>query len=741
MAAKTKKRQPPTQRPSPTKPRASKAKPASTRARPAKPPAIGAGKAARLVRRFEQHRAASQQLNRAASAAGRDIGPIPSVEDPARKAACRLNFRLFAETYFPATFRLAWSDDHLRAIGKIEAAVLRGELYAFAMPRGSGKTSLVEVAALWAMLYGHRQFVAIIGADEAHAVTMLESIKVECETNERLLSDFPEAIFPIVALERIHQRAKGQHCGGAPTHIKWTTKEVQFPTISGSPASGAIVKVAGITGRIRGMSAKRACDGRKVRPSVVLIDDPQTDESGNSPSQVAAREAILSGAILGLAGPDEKTAGLATVTVIAPDDLADRILDGQRHPEWQGERSKLVYQWPKNATLWERYAELRRHGQRSGAGVEEADAFYASNRDAMDDGAVVGWPARKKPGELSAIQHAYNLRIDRGEAAFMAEFQNEPLANAKTSEALTPKDVATCVVNVPAGQVPRGLDTITAFVDVQEKALYWAVVAWGHNLRGHLVAYGTYPDQGRPYFTLREAKRTLVDAAGGTSLEAAIYAGLEHVAAAILDREFARETDDAVLRVGQVFVDANWAQTQGVVRDFARRSKWGPRVLPTHGRFVGASGQTISDKAPDKGERVGANWRTSTIQRQRHVLYDTNAWKSFLAERIRLPAADPQAFTIHAGEHAMLCEQLASEVPVRVEARGRVVDEWRLIPGRDNHFLDCAVGSAVAASYSGLSAVGLDANGGGVVPRKVITREEMAAARARLTAMNQSRSW
>ena len=198
----------------------------------------------------------------------------------------------------------------------------------------------------------------------------------------------------------------------------------------------------------------------------------------------------------------------------------------------------------------------------------------------------------------------------------------------------------------------------------------------------------------------------------------------------ILGREVNRENDDAVLRVGQLFVDANWAQTHGVVRDFARRSSWGPRVLPTHGRFVGASGQTISDKAADRGERIGSNWRTSTIQKQRHVLYDTNAWKTFVATRCKLPVGDPLAFTIHAGQHEMLAEQMSAETPVRVESKMRIVDEWRQIPGRDNHWWDCCVGAAVAASFSGLSAVGAEAPR--VAPRKTITREEMAARRAAL---------
>jgi hypothetical protein len=80
----------------------------------------------------------------------------------------------------------------------------------------------------------------------------------------------------------------------------------------------------------------------------------------------------------------------------------------------------------------------------------------------------------------------------------------------------------------------------------------------------------------------------------------------------------------------------------------------------------------------------------------------------------------------------MLTEQLAAEYPVRVEARGRTVDEWRLIPGRDNHWLDCLVGAAVGASVAGVSAAGAEAPG--PAARKRITLEEMERKRAAIIA-------
>jgi hypothetical protein len=39
---------------------------------------------------------------------------------------------------------------------------------------------------------------------------------------------------------------------------------------------------------------------------------------------------------------------------------------------------------------------------------------------------------------------------------------------------------------------------------------------------------------------------------------------------------------------------------------------------------------------------------------------------------------------------------------VKTEGRGRKVDEWKMRPdANDNHWWDCVVGSAVAASMSG----------------------------------------
>jgi hypothetical protein len=636
---------------------------------------------------------------------------MPPVADPKRRDSCRLDFRAFCETYLADLFPLAWSPDHLTAIAKIEGAVLRGELFAFAMPRGSGKTTLSEAACLWAMLYGHRQFIVLVGADQTIASAMADSLKAQIENNDTLLEDFPEACYPVRCLERINQRAKGQTYQGTPTEMQWAADQVTLPWIKGSVSAGACVRVAGITGRIRGLKHTRP-DGSSIRPSLVLIDDPQTDESASSPSQCDTREKILSGAILGLAGPGAKIAGLCTITVIRPDDLADRLLDRSRNPSWQGDRSRLVYEWPTAEDLWLEYGELRRAGQRNGTGTAEADAFYAERREAMDAGSRVAWPERKNQDELSAIQHAWNLRIDRGDVAFFSEYQNQPMAQDVESDKLDKRQLAARVTNVPRGTVPGNHHRLTAFVDVQDRVLFWLVASWSDTFGGHVVSYGCYPDQGVSFFEAGSAKRTLAAAANGAGFEAALSAGLEQVTQTLIGRDWPRE-DGTAMRISQLMIDANWGKSTQTVRTFCKRSPFAGVILPSHGRGIGASSPALNDKGKARGDRLGLNWRIGQVQGQRSCTYDTNFWKTFAASRLRLATGDPEAIVFCAGEHDMLWDHLTNEYPVRTEsARGRVVDEWKLSGTRfENHWWDCLVGAAVAASITGVSPAATETGG------------------------------
>ena len=660
------------------------------------------------ARSYEDRRNAERDRQAEQSLAGRDIGQLPEVVNPNRKAACERNFQLFCESYFPETYSLAWSPDHLKVIEKIETAVLRGGLFALALPRGSGKTTITESAALWSMLYGHREFVVLIGATESAALELLDSLKTELEVNERLAEDFPEVCYPVAQLEGIANRCAGQLYKGERTRITWTSNEIVLPTVEGSRASGIIVRVAGITGRIRGMKFKRS-DGRNVRPSLVVIDDPQTSESAGSLEQTRKRVRVLAGDILGLAGPGQKISGIMPCTIIRPGDMADIILNRNTHPDWNGEKTRMVYRFPSNMKLWEEYAEIRAEALRTEGNFQKATEFYLANREAMDAGAEVSWEARFNHDEVSALQHAMNLKF-QDEAAFMSEYQNDPLPDDTADDSLLSVDEICAKINgLARRRVPLKCDRLTMFVDVQKALLFYVVIAWAEDFTGAVIDYGSWPDQHRHEYSLADANPSIQTILPKAGFEGALYAALDALTKDYLGREWERE-DGAVLKIEKALIDANWGQSTDIIYTFCRQNVHAGVLLPSHGRYVGASSKPMTEYRKQPGDRLGLNWMIPNVAGKRairHVIYDTNYWKSFIHARLAVPVGDKGALTLYGripGAHQLFAEHLTAEYRVKTQGRGRTVDEWKLKPqSHDNHFLDCVAGCAVCGSMLGAS--------------------------------------
>lgn len=653
--------------------------------------------------------------NLAASRNARDIADEYHLEAPSDRelevrAACERDFRLFCESYFPAAFCLPWSADHLRVIERIESAVLDGGLFAGAMPRGSGKTTLCERAALWALLYGHRLFVALIGATEGKGEQNLDNIKGELEQNELLRRPFRSVCYPIRRLENNGRKCIGQLFDGEQTRITWGARQVVFPTMpdeacDGANVGGSVISVAGLTGALRGQ-LHRLGDGTIIRPELVLLDDPQTRESASSVTQCADRLAIIRGDVLGMAGPGRKVSALMPCTVIRDGDVADELLNRETNPAWQGERTSAVYAWPKNESLWERYHKIRADGMRKGDGGKAATEFYRTNRKAMDAGAKVAWPDRLNSDELSAVQHCMNLRSDLGEEAFAAEYQNAPLkAESDDAICLTADEVAEKVCGVKRGEVPDRAEHLTAMIDVHDNLLFWCVTAWASDFTGWVIDYGSYPDQKRRTFTLRKATKTLGRAAPGAGREGAIRAGLEQLADDLLGREFARE-DGAVMRVERCHVDAGYVPD--VVHDFCRHSAHASILLPSLGKGIGPADKPMAEYARHRGDRLGWNWYVPAPARgrvARYVRFDTNHWKTFVHTRLAVALGDHGSLSLWGrdpGEHRLFAEHVTAESVTRTTGKGRTVDIWKQRPGLDNHWFDCLVGSAVAASMVGV---------------------------------------
>lgn len=662
---------------------------------------------------YQRQKARSRAYQHDAAAAGMDIGELPPIADPERRARCLADPEAFCREYFPLRFKKAMSDDQRRSIAELARIAEHGGKKAFAAPRGDGKTTRSEIMVIWSILTGRRRFVALVGATAAAAKESMESIKGEFESNDLLLADFPEVCYPVHCLEGINQRAKGQTYRGERTLMKWAGDLVVLPTMPDSPASGAVFCCRGITGRIRGMKHRRA-DGATVRPDLAIVDDPQTEKSAHSQGQCKRRLATLTGAILGLAGPGESIACFVPCTVIAKDDLADQILDRDRHPAFQGVRTRLIHTFPTNEDLWEEYAELRRAGLKIDD-LSKSNAFYKKHRKAMNAGAVVAWPERydADAGELSAIQHAMNLRIDHPET-FDAEYQNEPRDLAADDDRLpSAAEIGRKLSGLPRRKVPLAATILTAFIDVQQRLLYHAVSAWSPEFTGSVIDYGTWPDQQRAYFTYRDAPRTIqsLPQFKTAGVAGAIRGALDALIAELATRVYERE-DGAELRINRILVDSgDWAD---IVYQACRESPHAALVLPSKGRGVTAAKAPISEWRRAEGQLVGEEWMLGKVANKRAVrlfTYDTNYWKTRTFQALATLPSDRGCLTLfgqpHKTSHDMLAAHCAAETRTKTFGLGRTVYAYDLRPEKpDNHLLDCLVGSAACASLLGCRLIG-----------------------------------
>jgi hypothetical protein len=674
---------------------------------------------------YDQIRERQAAISRNRSASGREIGGVPPIADIERRERCGRSLREFCDTYNPEAFRLPWGDDQLRGATRIEEAIRQGALYAFAEPRGSGKTTRCRMAALFAVAYGFRRYVFVIGANKDKAYDTISAIQMYCRFLPLFAADFPEIAWPAQALGGIANRAAGQTCGGEPTMIEWSKNRIVLPTVPPPenwpkhwplradgvvPTAGAIIGGSGLTGEgIRG-SLLTLTTGESVRPDLVLLDDPQTDKSARSPRQNESRIRLVSGAVLGMAGPGKAISAVMPCTVIEPGDMADTLLDREQHPLWRGERTSLLTTMPADLDAWDPYFDAYRNGARlDPPDFSDANAYYLEHRDELDRGALASWPARKLPTEASAIQHAMNLYC-RDRQAFFSEYQNQPLATkvAKQHRELAPAALLLRLNRVPIGEVPRECTRLTAGVDCSKRLLWFAVVAWDEYFGGSVVRWGAWPDQRRNYFTQADARPSLELQYPGTPTAAALYAGLRDLSADILGGRYLRHQTQEPITMELALTDSGW-ETDTVMK-WIRETPHAGLVLPSKGYAASATSRSVDEWARKPNERAGDGWRLgaeASAGRGRRVAFDADKWKSFLADRLTIAPGARGCLMLPGDRESaqkLLADHLAAEVAVPVEARGRRWDHWIAKPGNpDNHLFDCLVMAAVAASVRGLS--------------------------------------
>jgi len=392
-------------------------------------------------------------------------------------------------------FSSPFCDDHNRCIAKIEQAVNAGGMFALAMPRGHGKSTILKWAVLYCLLTGRRKYVVAVAATAEYAQAITEFCRQQIQESDTLHAHYPHVTTYARATDGKAIKAKFQlRADGKTSGIQWSKTtlilpEVLDPSGNGYTSNGAILEGHGLTGHIRGRW-KDTKTGKTLRPDLVLLDDPQSRESAESREQCDKRERIIKGDVLGLAGPKKRIAAVMPCTIVKQGDLAARFLDHNKHPEWSGETCSLIRKWPDEQDgLWVDYADIYK-----AQGIKPATKFYRENRKAMDAGSEVSWEHRVRDGELSAIQTAETLLIDSGEQ-FWAEYQNDPRdpMSALKPYTLDQQIIMSRTNDYAKAERPPWTSLVLASTDINPSyALSTVVLAFGQDQSAAVLWYGLH---------------------------------------------------------------------------------------------------------------------------------------------------------------------------------------------------------------------------------------------------------
>lgn len=618
--------------------------------------------------------------------------------DAKRRVRAKSDLEYFLREYLPGWFKKPFGKNHKRLIEALQDRILHGGRQAVAMPRGTGKSTIVAAAAIWALIYGHRRFLVILAANSKEARKMLGNIRTSFEEVGFLLEDFPEVVYPLRELHGSSLLARGQLANGEPTDVTISAESLRLPNISGSKAAGASIVTIGVKAAIRGQSCAMP-DGTIARPDFLILDDVQTDDDARNPVRIEALEHKIASTIEGLAESGTVIPMVITCTVIESGDFADRILNHEIYPHWNGIRGQMIDLWPERMDLWREYRSRRF------TDPDDANSFYQANLEEMRRGAIVSWPEDYDPKHtVDALQSAMN-EWAKNERAFMSEKQNAPIRPVGSAVCVPSEIIMSRVNGLDRRVVPNDAIKVTSFVDCHDDLLYWVVVAWDKMFTGYVIDYGTFPEQSRRYFAKNDGGLVTMKTEFRSSADANLKMGLETLFSDLTNWQFQNEDGRELFRIDRILVDAKYKPE--VVEKAIRLSR-NNVIRPARGSAILARNKEMSSWKQKPGRVFGWHCLEERIEGRafRSLLVDTNYWKSKLHEKFALSTGDQGGISFWGDDkkyHRMVSEHCNAETVQLVSAGEREVNEWREKPGRpDNHFFDCLVGATLAASTLGL---------------------------------------
>lgn len=608
-----------------------------------------------------------------------------------------------------------------------QVVIERGGKVNKAEPRGYGKTARVRHAGLWGTLTGRRRMIPVFKASADKAKDeIVKAWQTEILNTPQLLWMFPNLIWPLVALKGVAQSARRQTFNGVPTGCEWTTKQIVFPTVKGEPGSGAVLMALALKSA-RGANYTSP-SGEILRPDLCIFDDVQKDEDADNPNTIAKLIDLIDHTALRLGGHSRTLAAIMCNTIRRENDLPSHY---QQKQGWLAVRYKMLEEPSANEDWWMgEYAETllafdRENPKSMLEAADNALKLYKKNRKKADKGAVATWShgyawADDPQTEISAVQHAYNIKILEGDSVFQCECQNEPLKEETGIELLTVPAICRQQGRYKRHAAPEEAAVVVSMVDVHPQILDYELWAFDHSFTGWKIDAGTFPDQRRLHFNHDKPPIPLSLLFPGMDDGPRTYAALRGIFEGYEDetgkyrpfeglgtRVWQKAASGEALRLSKSLVDANGRESTEI-RAYCTESPFSSILVPSFGKGLGINDKPISQWSKSFKGNYGPEWVPTEPKSGETpgVIFDANYYKTLFHRKLGLPEAAKGRLhlwqTEDLEEHERAAQGYLAEKPKQIKDAIREVIQWALVLNRENHPLDCAVGCLVAASMAGI---------------------------------------
>jgi hypothetical protein len=376
--------------------------------------------------------------------------------------------------------------------------------------------------------------------------------------------------------------------------------------------------------------------------------------------------------------------------------LADEMTDPERCPDFLGERQPFFVGTfpPPNMDLWEQYNEHRKEGLAKRDRGEMATAFYRKHREALTMGVQVTWIARKGDTSIDGIQWGMDQYFKLGQRSFATELQNSPLPREEMIN-LGKAHVDSCEGKRPRWTVPDDTIEVYAFIDLNPRTsgLHWTVVSFAEKMTAHVTAYGNFPGKFQPL---------VPEGASDAQEDALLFEGLRKLCAAMAAEKIQTESG-APVRIEMVGIDGGY-NFSTVVR-FVRAGRFPFQLAADRGR---ASTKYL-DAGRDVIKAMTHVHLRKNAKNERYLSHNSDAIREIVHRAFMAGPDAPGGIEIHKSPpaHDEFRESILSQrLTDKAEGARGIMYRWSMVPGGQDHWLDCVVGCYALAHWRGIETAG-----------------------------------